>query len=89
MAEQNQAEGGDLLDLLPTLPGKSPGVVGWDPLVLQCFDCRTTYTSTESGGRGVITSGFFFHTCESGSGKRRCPGCLAKVEAACTKRVHS
>lgn len=76
-----------LPDLLPTLPGKAPGVVGWDPLILQCFDCRTTYVGKRrSVGADVILSGFHFHTCEERSGKRRCPDCLGKVEAACPNR---
>lgn len=72
--------------LLPTLPGKAPGVVGLDPLVLQCQECGATHTQD---GRGVamtvILSGFHFHTCH-GDGLRRCPDCLARVIAACPSR---
>lgn len=25
--------------LYPTLPGKAPGIVGYDPLKMQCGDC--------------------------------------------------
>ncbi len=74
-------------DLMPTLPGKAAGIVGWAPLVLQCSDCRATYTGTRrSVAADVILSGFHFHICEGQSGKRRCPDCLAAVEAACPNR---
>ena len=70
----------------PTLPGKVDGVIGWDPLVLQCRECGETYTQTErTAAMAVILSGFHFHTCEPGSG-RKCPECLARVKAACPNR---
>lgn len=72
------------VEQLPTLPGKVDGIVGLDPLVLQCRECGVTY----EGGRkriaaDIILSGFHFHTCEETGGKRRCPDCLAAVIAAC------
>ena len=68
---------------LPTLPGKADGIVGLDPLVLQCRSCGVTYTGRRKRlGADIILSGFHFHTCEPGSG-RRCPDCLAQAEAAC------
>lgn len=71
---------------LPTLPGKVDGIVGWDPLVLQCRDCGATYTGARrSVAADVILSGYHFHTCEPGSG-RRCPECLAAAENACPNR---
>lgn len=68
----------------PTLPGKVDGVVGWDPLELQCRECGVMFT----GGRNrraadILLSGFHFHICEGRDGKRRCPDCLAAAEAAC------
>lgn len=68
---------------LPTLPGKVDGIVGLDPLVLQCRECGDIYEGTRrSLAADVILSGFHFHTCEPGSG-RRCPSCLSEAEAAC------
>mgnify|MGYP003142669499 CR=1 FL=1 len=68
---------------LPTLPGKVDGIVNWDPLVLQCRACGTTYQGgRERRGFDIILSGYGFHTCEPGSG-RHCRDCLAAVEAAC------
>lgn len=72
---------------MPTLPGKAAGIIGMDPLVLQCRDCGTTYTGTRrSVAAYVILSGFHFHVCEGPTGMRRCPDCLAAVEAACPSR---
>lgn len=72
---------------LPTLPGKAAGIVGMDPLVLQCRDCGTTYTGTRrSMAADIILSGYRFHTCEGPTGMRRCPDCLTAVIAACPNR---
>lgn len=69
---------------LPTLPGKVDGIVGLDPLVLQCRECGTTHNGTRrSIAADIILSGFHFHTCEGQTGTRRCPDCLAAVIAAC------
>ena len=72
---------------LPTVPGKSPGIVGWEPqVVLQCRECGVLYEGTNGPkrrGYDIQRSGFFFHACEGRTGMRRCPDCLAKVEAAC------
>ena len=73
--------------LLPTVPGKVAGIVGWAPAVLQCHDCGATVT--QGGGSVaafVILSGFHFHRCEGRAGVRRCPDCLAAVEAACPNK---
>lgn len=72
---------------LPTLPGKVDGIVGWGPLVLQCRDCGATYTGTRrNAAADIILSGYRFHICEGRDGGRRCPDCLAAVEAACPNR---
>lgn len=72
-----------------TLPGKVEGIVGWDPMELQCRDCGAAFTAEKpkySGWNSVITrSGFHFHRCEGRDGIRRCPECLAAVKAACPK----
>ena len=71
---------------LPTLPGKVDGIIGLDPLVLQCRSCGVTYTGTRRRiAVDVILSGFHFHGCEKGGG-RKCPDCLAAAEAACPNR---
>jgi len=71
---------------LPTLPGKADGIVGLAPLVLQCRECGATHTGERrSVAADIILSGFHFHTCEPGSG-RRCPACLDAVTAACPNR---
>lgn len=70
---------------MPTLPGKVEGIVGLNPLVLQCRDCGDTYTGKhpDRGGFDVILSGYHFHRCEGRAGRRRCPDCLAKTVAEC------
>jgi hypothetical protein len=69
-----------------TLPGKVDGIVGWDPLELQCRDCGSLYVGERRrAGADIILSGFHFHICEGRDGKRRCPDCLAVVKAACPK----
>lgn len=75
------------VEQLPTTPGKVDGIVGLDPLVLQCRECGITYQ-----GKGhriaadIILSGFHFHVCEGPTGMRRCPDCLDAAEAACPNR---
>ncbi|MFC0626121.1 hypothetical protein [Kribbella deserti] len=78
----------EIAEQLPTLPGKVEGIVGWDPMVLQCRDCGVTYKGTRRPATDIILSGFHFHVCEGRDGKRRCPDCLAAVKAACP-RGHS
>jgi len=69
-----------------TLPGKVDGVVGWDPLELQCRDCGAVYVGERKHpATDIILSGFHFHRCEDRDGQRRCPSCLAAVKAACPK----
>jgi hypothetical protein len=68
----------------PTLAGKVDGIVGWDPLELQCRDCGAVFTGQRrSRAADIILSGFHFHVCEGRDGIRRCPDCLAAVIAAC------
>lgn len=68
----------------PNLPGKVDGIVGWDPLELQCRDCGAVYTgSCRRRAADIILSRFHFHICEGREGKRRCPSCLAAAMAAC------
>lgn len=72
------------VDQLPTLPGKAPGIVGWDPLVQQCRECgRREVATTSKVGFEILRSGYRFHTCDAGSGRRLCPDCLLAAEAAC------
>ena len=73
---------------LPTLPGKVEGIVGLDPLVLQCRVCGATHTDGKSRrlGAAVILSGYFFHRCDGRTGLRHCPDCLAAAKAVCGKR---
>ena len=69
----------------PTVEGKVDGVIGVDPLVLQCRDCGAVAEQPEgrAGGAFLILSGFHFHICEGREGVRRCPECLARVKAEC------
>lgn len=77
----------DLMEQLPTLPGKVDGIVGLDPLVLQCRDCGSTYEGERrSIAVDILLSGYHFHTCEGRDSRRRCPECLAAVIAACPNR---
>ncbi len=70
--------------LFPTLPGKVTGIVGLNPLRLQCGECGEITERTERGiGHGIIASGYHFHTCDGRDGIRRCPDCLAAAVAAC------
>lgn len=72
---------------LPTVEGKAPGIVGWDPCVLQCSDCGLTLEQDNpSVATFIIRSGFHFHSCEPNSGRRRCPDCLAAAMTACPNR---
>lgn len=72
---------------LPTLPGKTDGIVGWDPLELQCRACGAIYVGKrKSRATDIILSGFHFHTHVHTAGEkpvRMCPTCLAKAKAAC------
>jgi len=68
----------------PTLAGKCDGIVGWDPLELQCRDCGAVLVGERrSKAADIILSGFKFHVCEGRDGKRRCPDCLAAAQVAC------
>lgn len=68
----------------PTLPGKAEGVIGLNPLALQCRDCGEVFVGQRrSAATDVILSGFHFHLCEGRDGQRRCPDCLAAAIAAC------
>jgi len=70
-------------DLLPTVPGKVRGIVGLDPLRLQCGDCGVTHEQcTRSVAACIITAGFNFHTCEVDS-PRRCPECTVRALTEC------
>lgn len=72
--------------LLPTLPGKVRGIVGWEPLRLQCGDCGTIHEQcSRSVAACIITAGFQFHTCEAGA-PRRCPECLVRALTDCGSR---
>jgi hypothetical protein len=70
---------------LPTVEGKVTGIVGLDPLVLQCADCGSTLTQPDQRSVAVfvVTSGWHFHVCEGRQGVRRCRECLARVKAGC------
>jgi hypothetical protein len=74
------------VEQLPTLPGKVDGIVGLDPLVLQCRECGVTHTGARGIAFEIIMSGFHFHGCEGRDGVRRCPECLKRAEAACSNR---
>lgn len=63
---------GDPRPLMPTLPGKATGIVGVDPMVLQCHDCGATLT--QPPGRTVavfiVTSGW--HAVKAACQDARC-----------------
>lgn len=69
---------------LPTLPGCVDGVVGLDPVVLQCRECGVLHHADPKHrtAAAIILARFLFHTCEE-KPPRRCPGCYAKAVAAC------
>lgn len=72
------------MTLRPTIPGKVSGIVGWDPMVLQCGECAAIVTQDgRSSAAFVILSGYHFHICEGRGGIRRCPSCLAAARAYC------
>lgn len=69
---------------LPTLPGKTDGIVGWDPLRLQCRSCGVIHEQCQhTPALEVILCGFQFHVCEVRTGARRrlCPDCLRTATA--------
>lgn len=72
---------------LPTVPGLVDGIVSRDPWALQCRECGLVAVKPDNRrvSTFVILSGYRFHICErdTGESKRRCPDCLAAVEAAC------
>lgn len=69
--------------LYPTLPGKAPGIIGWEPLRMQCGDCGAIHEQCHrSVGACILTAGYEFHTCEPGA-PRRCPACLARALTEC------
>lgn len=80
--------------LYPTLPGKAPGIVGYDPLKMQCGDCGAIHEQcTRSVGACILMAGFEFHTCETdtrgpGDNGRRCPECLVRVLSDCGAMRH-
>lgn len=70
--------------LLPTVPGKVSGIVGLDPMVLQCGECGATTTQDRrSVGAFILLAGYHFHICEGKGGIRRCPGCLEATKKEC------
>lgn len=74
------------VEQMPTIRGYVEGIVGLDPLVLQCRDCGAVHVQTErTAAFAVVLSGFHFHVCEGRTGKRRCRDCLATVKAACER----
>lgn len=76
---------------MPTIPGKVAGIVGVDPVVLQCSDCGRTLTQPKDRGVAmfIVLSGWHFHTCEGRTGQRRCRDCLAVVKSTCDRRHDS
>lgn len=63
--------------LLPTLPNCTSGIVGWDPLRLQCSACGVIHEQCQAKPNlCLITCGFHFHVCDGRSGRRLCPDCL-------------
>lgn len=79
-----------MTEQLPTLPGKVDGIVGLDPLTLQCRNCGATHVGTRGPGRhaiDIILSGYKFHTCNTEGSVRLCPDCLADAVAAFLDRT--
>lgn len=69
--------------LYPTLPGKVRGIIGMDPLKLQCGDCGVIHEQcTRNVAVCIMTAGFEFHRCETDS-PRRCPSCMVRALAEC------
>lgn len=70
--------------LRPTVSGKVDGIIGLDPLTVQCHDCGAIaqQTTERTGAVFILLCGYHFHTCEANP-PRRCPQCLAAAKAAC------
>jgi hypothetical protein len=72
---------------LPTIPGKTTGIVGWDPCQIQCGICGLVETQDRRSVATWITlSGSRF--CETVPGVRHCRSCYAEHAKAC-HRDHS
>lgn len=81
---------GEPVPQMPTLEGHVDGIVGLNPMVLQCRDCGRTLTKPKGRGSNnafIILSRWHFHICEGRKGVRRCRDCLTAVKTACPKTV--
>jgi hypothetical protein len=69
---------------LPTLPDCADGIVGWDPVVLQCRECGVLHEGDPKRRPAmvIILARFLFHRCDD-EPVRRCPDCYAKAVADC------
>lgn len=68
----------------PTLPDHVDGIIGLDPLRLQCRDCGAIHEQCHKNANACqLTAGYLFHHCDAPDGIRRCPECLAVAKAAC------
>ena len=57
--------------ILPTLDGKAEGIVGWDPMKVQCCDCHRTMT----GPIKILVLQWAVNNRRSGLPGRRCADC--------------
>lgn len=71
----------------PTVPGKVAGIIGMDPLTVQCAECGATASRTteRTGAAFIILCGYRFHLCQSDE-RRLCPTCFDAETAACLNK---
>lgn len=69
------------LKLLPDIPGKVHGIVGLDPLTIQCDDCGVLAVQPEGQlpGTFLLTVGITFDRSRDRTLKRRCAKCWEKL----------
>lgn len=73
---------------LPTLPGKTTGIVGWEPCAIQCGECGLV--EVDEGGKPgffILLSGSLFCTVEGKGGIRRCRACVDDHRKSCHRCV--
>jgi len=69
---------------LPTIPGKTTGIVGWDPCQIQCGICGLVETQEgHSLSTWLLRSGSRF--CETAPGVRHCRSCYAEHAKTCVR----
>lgn len=72
-------------ELLPTIPGSTPGIVDLDPFTLQCGVCGVLAVKPEGQRIApfILLARFLF--CLNEPGVRRCPDCRKTHQVECAR----